>query len=750
MRFVVCYPGTKIPIGTDWAANWFDAEEMKKRHANNPAANFGVLLGPDDGIDVETDSEEGATVYAQHFVGIVTPTWQSTRRRHHFLRHDPRLVNLASVVKWQGIEFRLGNGKQLQSIVPPSIVDGVKREWLVPPDVEPAPLPEPVIQALLGLTPAAQRHRKSTAIPAIQRAMVDRLCRYARRGKLGIAAVREGWHGCVFIDLVHCIFSDAGSERGAPAFVVFPDGEYRYLCFHPDHAGKTWADVEEAFGPLFPAIQTGLDLERTIQESIQALMDDPTVMQRGPLVQIVYDPPRPKQCLVDGGSPRIVATPKAILRARLSSAAHYYRFQAGKGWVPCAVPNHVVDAVLQAPAYDGIPSITGVVSCPILRADGTIAHKAGFDRETGLWLDVDGDYPDLPNVKEAVEMLKDFTVDFPFANEQHRAAAIAMPVTFVSRHAFGGPVPLGLADGNRSGVGKGLYIDGTTMIIEGRPATRYGYPSDSEELRKVLTTVIMSGAPYVVFDNVKGKLGGPILEKVLTDARWSDRLLGLNREIDLPVTHVTLATGNNCRLTPDMPRRTLYCRLESLEEDPSKRTGFKHSPFLNYVKQNRHQLVMACLAIPYHYMKAGRPDQRLPAWGSFQAWSDLVRNALVWAGFADPDTRDTLAVQVDDESALLAAVMEAWCKPMTVAEAIDLAERGTADPDPIESEKAMKLWHALEELPRGEKRKHALGQLLKNHKGRVVNGRRFERTDCARPKWQVVSIGVTPSGGSPA
>lgn len=34
----------------------------------------------------------------------------------------------------------------------------------------------------------------------------------------------------------------------------------------------------------------------------------------------------------------------------------------------------------------------------------------------------------------------------------------------------------------------------------------------------------------------------------------------------------------------------------------------------------------------------GRPDDsaRLPPWGSYEPWSDLIRGAIVWAGMPDP------------------------------------------------------------------------------------------------------------------
>ena len=324
--------------------------------------------------------------------------------------------------------------------------------------------------------------------------------------------------------------------------------------------------------------------------------------------------------------------------------------------------------------------------------------------------------------REAVELLAEVVCDFPFANEKHLAAWIAHPVTLVARYAFGGRAPLFFVDGNRSGAGKGMLLDADTMIYESRPATRYSYPTDQEELRKVITTIVMSGVAYHIIDNIKGKFGGGVIEKALTDARWSDRLLGVNRDIDLPINHITLATGNNCQLTSDMVRRTLYCRLESPLEDPSRRNDFKHKLLLDYVRENRRRLIMAALSIPAQYVKAGQPDQGLPAWGGFQEWSDLVRNALVWAGLPDPDTRSMLATQVDDDSA-------SWRRSWTAGRGWRRSERRFTAPRSARAG----FGRCVEELPR-KNRRHALGQLLKHHRGRVLNGRKFEKTDGKRPK----------------
>jgi hypothetical protein len=58
------------------------------------------------------------------------------------------------------------------------------------------------------------------------------------------------------------------------------------------------------------------------------------------------------------------------------------------------------------------------------------------------------------------------------------------------------------------------------------------------------------------------------------------------------------------------------------------------------------------------YCAAHRPDQKLKPWGSYEAWSDIVRSAVVWAGLADPGaTRKDLRDQADEEGGLPRAIL---------------------------------------------------------------------------------------------
>jgi hypothetical protein len=710
-------------------------EEMLAEQAIHPRANWGLLLGPvSNTTDIECDSPEATETYRKLFPDVRTPAWASKRGSHHLHEYDPRLADLPGVVKYQGLEFRLGNGKATQSIIPPSVVDGVKREWtLSPKDCPPAKLPEAVIQILLTLPPAAKGNpRKSTEIPAARKAKVEKLLRWCRRSGLTVVATREDHHGLVFIDLDHCPFKPQGSERGAPALIVFADGGHCFKCFHPDCHEKGFADLEKAFGPLFPTIRCGTDLHRVVSQSLQALQDDTDVMQRGVLGEIAYDAPKPKLCLHANGAPQFHPIGNASMTVKLSAVAKYEKFDKREGeWVPAFPPDKVVQAILEGPRYQGIPVLTGIYSCPVLRADGSIARQPGLDSQTGLYLDISGSFPDLMEADKALEEIGEVLHDFPFATAEHRAAAIAAICTLPCHPAFAGPAPFLLVDANASRIGKGLHTDVYTVVWEGREAARHTVPESGDgEMRKLITSTALGGSQYLLFDNIKGKFGGATIENAMTAARWSDRLLGINRKVDLPLNIIWLGTSNNAVLTGDMVNRTLHIRLETECERPDERSGFRHPDLLAYVREHRRELVVAALSIPAKYIEAGRPDMQLPPWGGYQGWSDLIRNAIVWAGLPDPkETREQLADQADEEGASLRELIDAWKElgSATVAEAIIKADTGEA---PL-------LAALMSDMKQGDRRR-TLGTMLRCFRGRVLDGWKLERTRSTQPKWHIL------------
>jgi hypothetical protein len=116
---------------------------------------------------------------------------------------------------------------------------------------------------------------------------------------------------------------------------------------------------------------------------------------------------------------------------------------------------------------------------------------------------------------------------------------------------------------------------------------------NEDEWRKKITSILLSSSPFVLLDNIPDNttVDSPMLAATLTSSEISDRLLGGNRVITVPSRTVWAATGNNLRVTGDLPRRSYSIRVDANVEVPWERTGFQISDLISYVTDNRGDLL---------------------------------------------------------------------------------------------------------------------------------------------------------------
>ncbi|HEU4539305.1 MAG TPA: hypothetical protein VFS00_34530, partial [Polyangiaceae bacterium] len=376
----------------------------------------------------------------------------------------------------------------------------------------------------------------------------------------------------------------------------------------------------------------------------------------GRLVAVLHEGEATTGVMRAPGAPRVQTLASARLRAMLSACATWVRHKPkdeGFEVVPAHVPDWAVNDLGSRGQWAGIRPLEGVVECPVLRPDGTVLERPGYDEATGLYYAPNGAYPALPErptqeeARAACEALLEAVDDFPFEQPCHRAAWLAGLLTPFARYAFRGSVPLFLVDANIRGAGKSLLTDCIAEVFGGRPMGGMTQATDDSEERKRITSLLLDGSPLLLIDNITRPLGSDALVMLLTREEWSDRALGGNEAVRLPNSAVWYATGNNVQLRGDMGRRVVHIRLRSPDEQPERRTGFRHNPLLAWVRQERLRLAACALTVLRAYCAAGRHGAgELSPWGSFDAWSSLVRGALVWAGQPDPgEARDDL-VQV--------------------------------------------------------------------------------------------------------
>jgi hypothetical protein len=523
-----------------------------------------------------------------------------------------------------------------------------------------------------------------------------------------------------------------------------------------------------------PAIVLGADEFRVNAEAVDALAQEPDLYQRGGmLVQVVKsDPVADPSAAVrrPPDSPVVRDLPPPLLRDRLTRCARWVKLVRGEGGVAKVCPAHPpawsVNAVHARGTWPGVRHLEAVINHPVLLPDGSILTANGYDPTSGLLVSIPADLrvsvPDRPtrqDVRAAVATLADVLTDFPFERPAHRAAWFPGLLTPLAWFAFEGSAPLLLIDGNVRGVGKGLLADVIALTLTGRRFPVMSYTPDREELRKKITALAMEGERLVLLDNLAGGVGNDVLDRALTADRWKDQVLGGNRVYDGLLHVCWYATGNNVQLHGDTSRRCSHCRLESPEERPELLSAFRYPDLRRHVRQQRGPLLSAALTILRGWGAAGRPQHGLPPWGSFEGWSAVVREAVVFAGLPDPgETRLALQTMADRDALAMTALIDALVRMdcgrrgVTTAEIID-AIRKPADPPP---EWYADLKSAVEELC-GKLDGRALGYRFRQFKRRNFGGRMLDTAGEDRDhgnRWVVAavtnSIRPKPSPASPA
>jgi hypothetical protein len=443
------------------------------------------------------------------------------------------------------------------------------------------------------------------------------------------------------------------------------------------------------------------------------------------------------------------------LREDASTAAAFEKFDArADGMVTTDPPMPIIQTLQQRGGRLRFRVLAGIIHAPTMRADGSLLTTAGYDKATGLLFDPLGvnfpSIPDRPTRDDAMKALADLLYlvkDFPFVTPAHRAVALSAILTAMIRrslptapfHAFSAPI---------RGSGKSKLVDIASVIATGEEAPVISAGGDDVELEKRLVASLLAGSPIIAIDNASRPIGGDLLCQMMTQAMVRPRILGKSETPTCPTGAFVAGTGQNFTVSGDMERRTIVCKIDPKMETPETRE-FEFEP-VALVKERRPQLVVAVLTILRAYRVAGLPGKPAPL-GSFEAWSDIVRGALLWLDCGDPV--DTMAEvrAADPETAQLRQVMTAWreefkSEAITVSQLVKKA---------MEQERANTLAGELqfvnEDLHEalitvagggGGINNRRLGNWIKGFKDRVLDGVRFEYRDTRQGAavWALVSI----------
>jgi len=502
--------------------------------------------------------------------------------------------------------------------------------------------------------------------------------------------------------------------------------------------------MQDHDGHVKPTLDITRPLDQLVDLSEKYLSGDTSIYQRaGELLHIQHDKDR-----------------KVVLKALKSPFMRYLLSRVAL-WVKedesVHPPASIARCLVDRSVWPNIRKLRALTTFPPISSDGGVNAEIGYHDATNVYFAGGVEVkippsPSLKDAKEAVATLLDIVVDFPFATPGHASAWLAGLLSPIVRFAHNGNTPIVIVQANGPRVGKTNLVKIVAHILSGDECPVVTHTKSEDEERKRILSYLRVGRSMVLVDNVVGQYGGASVNALATSRMWEDRVLGHSKVIQVQNDTTWFITGNNIILAPDTAERCLNVRLLSLEERPHLRSGFKYPDLFSTIRERRGVLLSAALCIIKGYIQAGSPDMKLDRWGSFEPWSNLVRNALVWAGQPDPaSTRVELEMDADVGRHDASSLVEGWLElekefdiqgGMTAKQAYDLLSNGA---------KAPTLRAVLAEIT-GEERRlpnaHTIGRHLRELRDRNFNGRAIKchADDKKGHRWYVASMETRGQG----
>lgn len=298
-----------------------------------------------------------------------------------------------------------------------------------------------------------------------------------------------------------------------------------------------------------------------------------------------------------------------------------------------------------------------ITRVPVLSKSGKIHNSRGYDVETGVLMttdySIDGvpDKPTQQDIDDARNFLLDMVCDFPFVDQSDIAHFMSFMIQPFIRPIINGPTPLYMIDKPKQGTGATLLCKIVGVIKTGQDLGLSTWPKSEDEVQKTILSKLKESPDFIAFDNCTS-IYSDSFASLLTSTVYSQRALGTNKDIKVPVNATIVINGNNVSFGKDYTRRICNIRLDANVEDPSKRNNFKHGEITNYVKQNRRQIIRCILTLIQAWVEADMPESS-DTKASYEEWSRKMGGLLNVAGIKGfnqtPKDRTTVSDSDEDE-----------------------------------------------------------------------------------------------------
>ncbi len=286
-------------------------------------------------------------------------------------------------------------------------------------------------------------------------------------------------------------------------------------------------------------------------------------------------------------------------------------------------------------AQECLPRIVGLSGGPMLARDGRIIGP-GYDAESS-WYVTGGTMPPVMDWREGAQALEALLEDFAFPTQGDKARALAgflTPCMKLNGHIESAPMDISEADCSQSGktyrvkLTAAIYRE-TLSLATNRQSGGVG------SLEESFNQALVRGRPFILLDNLRGKVASEFLEAFLTGGGTA---LGARVPYapEIPVDsnrfHI-FGTSNGFEATRDLANRSAIVRIRKQAEGYTFRQ-WPEGDLLEHVKANQPYFLGAVFAVVKEWIRQGkqRTDETRH---DFRQWAqslDWISQTLFCAG----------------------------------------------------------------------------------------------------------------------
>jgi hypothetical protein len=250
-----------------------------------------------------------------------------------------------------------------------------------------------------------------------------------------------------------------------------------------------------------------------------------------------------------------------------------------------------------------LPPIQAIVNSPVFAEEEggnlTILNQGYHTSNGGIYVlrkrNIDTTIEASIALKELLNILEDFS----FLTESDKSRCVAGLISPALRFGrlLDTDFPLDLCEADKSQTGKSFRMKLISQIYGEQPFVVV-LPSESKKgvasLDESLSEALLSGAPFIVLENVRGQIASQLLESAIRGEGKVSVRRAYSRTTLIDTNHVYwMATSNRAQMTQDLANRSIITRLRKRPFGAS----FKEYPEGDLLKhvEVRSDYILSCI-----------------------------------------------------------------------------------------------------------------------------------------------------------